>query len=123
VVKVNLERKKRRGPEPLDPRILRTHCISSRLNDLELIQLDRQRGRLGRGEYLRCAGLDVLPPMIMIPPINQLAWVQLSRAAGNLNVICKALNLNQSGDGVSVSHDEIAQALKEFRASLIGAKL
>lgn len=119
MVKVNLERKKRRGPEPLDPRILRTHCISSRLNDLELIQLDKQRGLLGRGEYLRCAGLDVLPPMI--PPINQSAWVQLSRAAGNLNVIGKALN--QSGD---VTHQEITQALqalKEFRAALIGAKL
>lgn len=111
---VNLERKKRHGPEPLpDPRI---HCVSARLNNAELSQLDRQRGRLARGEYLRCGALDELPPTI--PAVNQEAWVQLSRAAGNLNQLSRALN--QNGD---VNYDEIIQALKEFRASLVGAKL
>ncbi|MCK9397923.1 MAG: hypothetical protein M0Q44_20325 [Methylobacter sp.] len=111
---VNLERKKRHGPESLpDPRI---HCVSARLNNAELSQLDRQRGRLARGEYLRCAGLDVLPATI--PEINQTAWVELSRAVGNLNQLARALN--QSSD---VSHEQITQTLKEFRAALVGAKL
>jgi hypothetical protein len=111
---VNEYRKKRHGPEPVgDPR---NHCVSTRLNAAELIQLDRQRGQMARGEYLRVAALDVLPPMI--PAINQEAWVQLSRAAGNLNQLSRALNKNNN-----VSHDEIIQALKEFRAALVGAKL
>jgi hypothetical protein len=113
---VNCARKKRHGPERVDDP--RTHCVSSHLNLTELNQLDRQRSRLGlaRGEYLRCAGLDKLPPMI--PELNQIAWVELSRAAGNLNQLAKALNQNND-----VSHDEIIQELKEFRAALIGAKL
>ncbi len=110
----NDARKKRHGPEPLPD--ARTHCVSTRLNDSELKQLDMQRGRLARGEYLRCGALDELPPTI--PTINRDAWVSLSRAASNLNTIGKAIN--QSDD---VSHDEIIQALKEFRAALIGAKI
>lgn len=110
----NEDRKKRHGPERVDDP--RNHCVSTRLNLSELDQLDRQRGQMARGEYLRAAALDVLPPAI--PAINQEAWVHLSRAAGNLNQLARALNQNSD-----VSHDEIIQALKEFRAALVGAKL
>jgi hypothetical protein len=115
--KINESRAKRRGPEPLDDP--RDHCVSSRLNDAELAQLDRQRGSLARGEYLRCAALDELPPTI--PAINREAWVELSKAAGNLNQIAKRLNEER---GISESQfEKVVSELREFRSALIGAKL
>lgn len=113
--KINQDRSKRRGPEPLsDPR---NHCVSTRLNDSELTQLDSQRGSMARGEYLRCAALDELPPTI--PEINREAWAELSRAASNLNQIAKAYNI----DTRHSDWESVTKTLKEFRAALIGAQL
>jgi hypothetical protein len=111
-------KKSRRGRKPLAKNDKRQHCLSVRVNAQEQAQIDTKRGKLTSGEFLRLAGLNALPPA---PPatLNREAWVELSRAAANLNQIAKALN---SGD-FSVEAGQALDALREFRFALIGAKL
>jgi hypothetical protein len=113
-VNMDNNRKRRYGPAPLDPEEKRTHTVSVRLNPAELEQLDKAREpvNLQRGEYLRCAALDQLPPTI--PEINRKAWLELSKSAANLNQIAKKLN-----EGDQVEAEEIAKELKSFRMGLI----
>ena len=112
----------RRGPAPLPAGELRTFTISVRLNSAELAALDAQRApvRMQRGEYLRCAALHRLPPSI--PAINQLAWVDLSRASSNLNQISRRQAESDRGaPGPVPSAGEVAHELAEFRRALLGA--
>lgn len=80
---LDLQKRSRRGPKPLPTDETRTHCVSVRLNVVELAQLDSQRGEMQRGEYLRVAALHRLPSVV--PEINKKAWVELSRLSANLN--------------------------------------
>jgi hypothetical protein len=112
----------RRGPAPLPPEELRSHCVSVRLSDAELASLDAQRApvRMRRGEYLRCASLHRLPPVL--PAVNVAAWVALSKASGLLNQIAHRLHQAAHGfESVTPDPDEIAGALAEFRRALICA--
>lgn len=108
---VNEDRKRRHGPLPgNDPR---QHCVSVRLNQVELEKLDSQRGTLARGEYLRCSALDKLPPVI--PEFNREVWVKLSSAAANLNQIGRKINSN-----IDIDIEEIRVELVRFRFGLLG---
>jgi hypothetical protein len=111
---VDETRRRRYGPEPLALTEKREHTVSTRLNDAELERLDSLRApvQMQRGEYLRAAALDRLPPMI--PAINREAWVALSRSAANLNQISARLNAR---DQVGV--EEIRAVLADFRRSLL----
>ncbi len=109
------DRRHRRGPKPLPPEELRTHCVSVRLSAAELEQLEAKRGALQRGEWLRVAALDRLPPTI--PAVNREAWVELSRAAANLNQLAHRANMGESPE-----LGEVLAELKAFRAALIGAR-
>lgn len=113
---MNETRAKRRGRTPVpDPR---THCVSVRLNGDELNQLDNYRGKMARGEWLRCAGLDRLPAIIPEPNIEK--WQELARAASNLNQIAKILNGYR---GITDQQFEpVRKALVEFRDSLLRMK-
>lgn len=111
---MNDERRRRRGPGTLDPEEKREHCVSVRLNVRELAQLDELRAKFQRGEWLRMASLDKLPPSI--PLLNIQAWSELARAAANLNQIARALNAGSKPGGLQ---DQLAK----FRAALIGAQL
>mgnify|MGYP001499143489 CR=1 FL=1 len=113
---LNDERRRRRGPGTLDPQEKREHCVSVRVNARELAQLDERRGNFQRGEWLRMAALDKLPPTV--PSINSQAWAELARAAANLNQLAKAVNA-----GARVEKGGLRDQLNEFRAALIGAKL
>lgn len=109
------ERKRRTGPDPLPAAERRGHCVSVRLNAAELARLDAVRGRFQRGEWLRMAALDRLPPTV--PEINREAWTDLARAAGNLNQIARHLN-----EGGVADAEAIRAELAAFRAMLIGAR-
>lgn len=115
---VDVPRKRRRGRKPLAKIDKREHCISVRVNASEQVQIEAKRGQVSAGEYLRLAGLNALPPAPP-SPLNREAWVELSRAASNLNQIAKTLN---SGE-VSVETAHALDALRAFRFALIGAKL
>ena len=110
------DRSARRGPAPLSAEQRREHCVSVRLNVAELAMLDARRGSFQRGEWLRMAALDKLPPSV--PAINAQAWAELARAAANLNQIARALNA-----GEKVERGGIRDQLNQFRAALIGADL
>jgi len=110
------DRTARRGPAPLPADERRNHCVSVRLNTGELATLDARRGAYQRGEWLRMAALDKLPPTV--PAINVQAWAELARAAANLNQIARALNA-----GEKIERGGLRDQLNHFRAALIGASL
>lgn len=110
------KRKRRHGPEPLPADVRRGHCVSVRMNERELAKLDMDRGKTPRGEWLRLAWECALPPA-PAPELNREAWVELSRAASNLNQLAKRLN-----EGGEAEAEEILAELARFRASLIGAR-
>ena len=111
---INIDRQKRRGRNPLDDP--RTHCVSVRLNDVELALLDSKVGGMARGEWMRCAALDKLPKVI--PIINHKQWVELAKLAGNLNQIARAFNSHGIKDDAQVA--EARAALAELRKQLVG---
>jgi hypothetical protein len=113
--RINADRKSRRGHPKLDKAECRNNCVSVRLNDAELALLEKRRGGLKKGEWLRMAALDELPPMI--PEVNRQAWVALARAHSNINQIAAKLN---RGDLVDVA--SINAEIAEFRRKLIGFK-
>jgi|CXWL01.1.fsa_nt_gi hypothetical protein len=106
------DRASKRGPSPLPEAELRRHCVSVRLNSDELRILDLKRGYFQRGEWLRMASIDRIPPHI--PETNRLIWIKLSRSAANLNQIAHYLN---SGQRLQI--EEIIVELSAFRNALI----
>lgn len=95
----------------------RVHTVSTRFNKAELHELDRLSTSVGlrRGEYLRLAAFQSLPPTI--PELNKAAWLELSKAASNLNQI--AYQLNKKGVEVDVDIEEVGNMLAYFRQILI----
>ena len=69
---------------------IRSHCISVRLNEEELIILDSKRGQYKKGEWLRMASLNKLPPVL--PEINREAWVKLGNLSQDLNYLLSHLD-------------------------------
>ncbi len=107
-----------RGPVPLSAADKRSHCVSARLNRTELVQLDAIRGRFQRGQWLRMAALEQLPPMV--PAVNARAWTELARLAANLNQAQLAIN---RGDGDTHQLDlleNLRQAVMALRRELVG---
>jgi hypothetical protein len=113
MTKLNLNRKSRRGHPKLDDDDRRQECVSVRLNKPELAILEAKRGNLMKGEFLRMAALDQLPKVV--PELNKDAWIELSRAASNLNQVAHKLNLDEYVDA-----DEIRRVFAEFRQKIIG---
>lgn len=102
--------KSKRGRKPVSDEKLRKHPVTCRLTDAESEKVDGLRGGMTRGEWLRTAALG--KPPATIPAINQAAWLELSRAASNLNQLAKQ------------SHSEAVEASEElaiFRMLLINA--
>jgi|APLak6261660231_1056022.scaffolds.fasta_scaffold07371_2 hypothetical protein len=119
-MEINKTRAKRqRGKTALAPADKRTHCVSVRLNQAELELLNNKRGNMKQGEWLRCAAIDKLPPIV--PEANIKKWVELANAANNINQIAKKLNNNPSIDNAQFIY--IKQLLNEFRDTLIGVSI
>lgn len=90
----------------------RRHCVSMYVNPRELKELDRRRGRIRRGAYVRQSLLD--KPPAVIPELNRQAYAELARSASNLNQIARQLNI-----GDQVEMQSVLNALREFRVKLI----
>ncbi|EBH6783917.1 ATP-binding protein [Salmonella enterica] len=91
--KEDLFRSSRRGKfhtARFSPDEVRTHCVSVRLNEEELIILDSKRGSYKKGEWLRMASLDKLPPVL--PEINRDAWIMLGRLSQDLHHLLNHLD-------------------------------
>jgi len=115
---LDVSKRSRRGPEPLSNDAKRNHCVSVRLNDAELAQLERQRlaPKMQRGEYLRVAALHELPPTI--PALNRSAYAALARVGANINQIAKRLNADQMA---SIDVELIRAEMAALRLAMIGA--
>ena len=119
-IPVAADRAARRGPLPLPTADKRGHCVSVRLNGRELAQLDAQRGRFQRGEWLRMAALDQIPPTV--PDAKVKAWAELARVAANLNQAQAAINRGDS-DGHQVELlEDLRAAVASLRRELVGVQ-
>lgn len=107
----------KRGPAPRAPEDLRTVRVSVYLTEDEAGQLDQVRGGIGRGAWLRRAGLGRLPRVV--PEVNQQAWAELSRVASNLNQYQRAINEGQAMPG-PVDLSELRAAVDQLRRDLLG---
>jgi len=99
---------------------LRSYCISVRLNNEELSLLNTKRGRYRKGEWLRMASLQKLPPII--PAINTEAWKALSEISQNLIRI--ALHIDSKSKESQLTHTElfaVKRQLEELRCNLLRA--
>lgn len=112
--------RRKRGPQPLAPGEKREHCVSVRLNSVELAWLDGARAgvRMQRGEYLRSASRGVLPPTI--PQINREAWASLARVAGNLNQYQAQINGGLSNGHPPEVIRDLADLVQKLRSQLLG---
>ncbi|EBW2650690.1 ATP-binding protein [Salmonella enterica subsp. enterica serovar Newport] len=76
--------------DKLPPDEIRTHCVSVRLNEEELSLLNNKRGPYKKGEWLRMASLNKLPPVL--PEINRDAWIMLGKLSQDLHHLLNHLD-------------------------------
>lgn len=100
---------------------IRNHCISVRLNEEELIILDSKRGQYKKGEWLRMASLNKLPPVL--PEINRDAWIKLGNLSQDLNRLLNHLD-SKSPDSELTRTELFAlrRQIKTLRDHLIPTK-
>lgn len=106
----------------LIPERLRTHCISVRLNNAQLSKLNTLRGNYAKGEWLRMASLQKIPPII--PAINLNAWKALSEISQKLNRI--ATHIDGKSKESQLTHTElfaVKRQLAELRQYLLNADI
>jgi hypothetical protein len=103
---IDLCRASRRGKfrtDKIPTEALRSHCISVRLNTEELQLLDIKRGSFRKGEWLRMASLNQLPPIV--PSINLDMWKSFGDMSQKLNRIL--VHLDNKSSGSSLTKTEI----------------
>ncbi|MBB1227717.1 MULTISPECIES: hypothetical protein [Pantoea] len=102
------------------PETLRTHCVSVRLNNAELIKLNELRGDYAKGEWLRMASLQKLP--MIVPPVNIDTWKTLGEINQKLNRI--AFHIDSKSKDSQLTNTElfaVRRQIIELRQSLISA--
>ncbi|EAA7928189.1 hypothetical protein ID86_00905 [Salmonella enterica subsp. enterica] len=96
---------------------LRTHCVSVRLNTEELELLNASRGDKRKGEWLRMASLQKLPPTI--PAINLEVWQSLSDISQKLNRLIIHLDTKSSNSELTKTEVfAVKKQIKELRSCL-----
>ncbi len=106
----------------LPAHLIRSYCISVRLNKDELSLLDSKRAKLNRAEWLRAASLHKLPTVI--PPINVKAWQQLSEISQKLNKLIA--HLDSKSQVSTLTQTElfaVKRQISELRLNLVTANL
>jgi len=119
--RVSYQRPRQRGRQRLADHDKREHCFSVRVNAKEQAIINRLRGRMRAGEYLRLAGLKSLPSAV--PELNRQAWVKLAPLAANMNQIAALLHRGLPVDTEAVQHDiqRLISAIEGLRLGLLGA--
>lgn len=92
----------------------RVHCVSVRMSPAELAELDRRRGKIRRGTFLRNLYLGKREPR-QIPEVNRERYSETARWAANLNQLARTSNAGEAVDLV-----ELQRILAGFRLSLLG---
>ena len=91
----------------------RTKYLAVRFSEEELSELDRQRGAMQRGPFLRNLFLHRKIPQ-PIPEVNREAYIETSRWASALNQLARKANADER-----IEIEELRKALKSFRRGLI----
>ncbi|WP_233628494.1 hypothetical protein [Citrobacter amalonaticus] len=100
----------------------RTYCVSVRLNKNELAKINILRNHYSKGEWLRMASLQNLPPVI--PAINTEAWKALTVISQKLNRI--ATHIDCKSKDSQLTHTElfaVKRQLEELRQHLLNADI
>lgn len=119
--KIDLSRSSCRGAfnsKKMPNEALRSYCVSVRLNFEELQILEIKRGSYKKGEWLRMASLQKIPPII--PAINLNAWIALSEISQKLNRI--ATHIDCKSKDSQLTHTElfaVKRQLEELRTNLL----
>lgn len=97
----------------------RNHRFSVYLNDIEA-EVAKQKAKQFKMQVTALMRHLVLaqPLPASVPPLNQAAWVELSKSAANLNQLAHQGNLTGM-----VSIKEAEAELIEFRRALVNAKI
>ena len=118
---IDLSKISRRGSfdkSKLPSESVRSYCVSVRLNVEELQLLNIKRGSYKKGEWLRMASLQRLPPAI--PAINTKAWKALTEISHKLNRI--AAHIDGKSKDSHLTHTElfaVKRQLEELRTNLL----
>ncbi|MGQ7199860.1 hypothetical protein ACUN8F_01465 [Citrobacter freundii] len=118
---IDLSKISRRGSfdkSKLPSESVRSYCVSVRLNVEELQLLNIKRGSYKKGEWLRMASLQRLPPAI--PAINTKAWKALTEISQKLNRI--AAHIDGKSKDSHLTHTElfaVKRQLEELRTNLL----
>ncbi|EPM1951770.1 hypothetical protein ACTL4O_004327 [Salmonella enterica] len=102
--------------------LVRSHCVSVRLNNSELQLLNTKRGSTSKGEWLRMASLHKLPTIV--PPVNIDTWKTLGEINQKLNRI--ALHIDSKSKDSQLTHTElfvVKRQLEELRQQLLNADI
>ena len=122
---IDLSKISRRGSfdkSKLPSEAVRSYCVSVRLNVEELQLLNIKRGSYKKGEWLRMASLQRLPPAI--PAINTKAWKALTEISQKLNRI--AAHIDGKSKDSHLTHTElfaVKRQLEELRQHLLNADI
>lgn len=112
------ESKRKRGRKPIADAERRKHAVTCRLTDAEAEHIDRLRGGMSRGEWLRLAALK-RPPRV-VPEANREAWAELARLAANLNQHQRAINEGHAEAAPAVDLAELRGQVQALRRELLG---
>lgn len=116
------QRKRNHGPAPRLANELRKIRVSVFFTEGEFADICSRVPAASRpSSHIRQAVLGKIPKQI--PELNKKAWVELARAAANLNQIAARLNmLHQSGLPMLEAEVAVVQVeLSNFRNQLIGS--
>lgn len=106
----------KRGRKPIPEDEKRNRTVSVRLSDAEYALVDKKRGRLRLGEWMRGASLDRLQPTV--PKINRQTYQELNRLSANVNQLAKESNLGRPIDLL-----EFRELILKVRLALLGADM
>lgn len=102
--------------------ILRTNCISVRLNSAELFTLNEQRREFAKGEWLRMCFMKNQP--VVVPEINRVAWKMFGEINHRLNEIVNHLNAKQSCTPLTKTElFAVKRQISELRSRLLTTDL
>jgi hypothetical protein len=98
---------------------IRTHCVSTRLNDTELAALmaDAQAQHKKLGALLRQTYFDSTRPTV--PPVNVEKWEALGEVLTVLTGLVGGVNAGQLSEDLRPVLGELLQEIHVLRASLI----
>ncbi|HBW3434372.1 hypothetical protein [Klebsiella pneumoniae] len=102
--------------------LVRSHCVSVRLNNFELSKLNTLRGNHAKGEWLRMASLQKLPTIV--PTVNIDTWKTLGEI--NQKLFRIALHIDSKSEDSKLTHTElfaVKRLIKELRQNLLNTDI